>query len=141
MSFDVECTVQHAFEVWTSKMGTWWPWDHTVTGRRDIAITLEPRIGGRIVERTPEGREYEWGAITAWEPPSRLAYLWYLGRDSGDATEVEIRFVPRSKRSTRIEIEHRGWESLAAPWRDRTFAGWQSLMPHFISAAEKGVVP
>ena len=30
-----------------------------------------------------------------WQPPARLAYLWYLGRDRADATEVEIRFLAR----------------------------------------------
>ena len=47
-----------------------------------------------------------------WQPPARLAYLWYLGRDRADATEVEIRFLARGAGATRVEIEHRGWERL-----------------------------
>jgi len=45
--------------------------------------------------------------VTVWQPPTRLAYLWYLGRDRADATEVEISFRPRGD-STRVDIEHRG---------------------------------
>ena len=42
---------------------------------------------------------------------------------------------------TRIEIEHSGWERLgdtADTWRDRNRAGWDSLLPHFAEAVERG---
>jgi uncharacterized protein YndB with AHSA1/START domain len=141
MSFDVACPAGHAFTVWTGKIGSWWPPDHTVSGRKDAAIVMENGVGGRIYERTPDGTEHDWGEITAWEPPRRLAYLWHLGRGRRDATEVEIRFVPRGESATRIEIEHRGWERLGAEagtWRDRNRIGWQSLLPHFIAASTTG---
>ena len=57
-------------------------------------VVLEPWLGGRIFERTPDGAEIDWGEITAWEPPGRLAYLWHIRRDRADATDVEITFVP-----------------------------------------------
>ena len=56
---------------------------------------------------------------------------------SPDATEVEIRFVATAPGTTRIEIEHRGWERLgsaAGQWRDQNRAGWQTLLPHFQAA-------
>lgn len=140
MSFDVACPAEHAFRVWTSGFGTWWPPDHTVTGRAGLVV-LQDGVGGRIYERTAEGTEYEWGEVTVWQPPARLAYLWYLGRDRADATEVDIRFLAQGAGVTRIEIEHRGWERLGAvggPWRDRNRAGWQSLLPHFMAAIAKG---
>jgi hypothetical protein len=141
LSFDVACPVEHAFTVWTSGIGTWWPPDHTVTGQTGLAIVLESGVGGRIYERTPDGVEYEWGEVTVWKPPTQLAYLWHLGRDRGGATEVEIRFVAQGAAATRIEIEHRGWDRLgnaAEQWRDRNRAGWQSLLPHFLAALTKG---
>jgi hypothetical protein len=49
--FDVACSAQHAFEVWTSRIGTWRPSDHTVTGEEDLAIVLQGEVGGRIFER------------------------------------------------------------------------------------------
>ena len=110
---DVACPAEHAFTVWTAGIGTWWPADHTVTGERGLRVVLEPRVGGRIYERTPVGAEHEWGEVTAWEPPSRLAYLWFLRADRADATDVEIRFIATGA-GTRVEIEHRGWERLGA---------------------------
>jgi uncharacterized protein YndB with AHSA1/START domain len=138
LAFEVDCPADHAFDVWTDRISTWWPADHTVSGEADAAVVLEPRRGGRIFERTVAGIEHEWGEITVWEPPRRLVYLWHLRRDRADATEVEIRFRPQGEASTLVEIEHRGWEALGAEgqaWRDRNGAGWSTLLPHYVVAA------
>jgi uncharacterized protein YndB with AHSA1/START domain len=141
ITFDVACSAEHAFAVWTSRIGTWWPADHTVTGDRDLAIVLESGVGGRIYERTAHGVEHDWGVVTVWDPPKRLAYLWNLGRDRREATDVDIRFVSRGRDDTRVEIEHRGWERLGATadaWRDRNRIGWETLLPHFAAAITTG---
>lgn len=33
-----------------------------------------------------EGIEHDWGVVTVWDPPKRLAYLWHLGRNRDEAT-------------------------------------------------------
>ena len=137
LAFDVAAPPRHAFEVWTARISQWWPADHTVSTEPDLAVVLEGRAGGRIFERTRDGVEHEWGEVTIWEPPTRLAYLWHLRRDRADATEVEIRFVDRGDATTRVEIEHRGWERLGADgesWRDRNLGGWSTLLPHYEAA-------
>ena len=139
LAFEVDAPPAHAFEVWTARIGQWWPSDHTVSGEAGLSVVLEPRPGGRIFERTTGGIEHEWGEVTVWEPPSRFVYLWHLRRDRADATEVEIRFLPRGDATTLVEIEHRGWEALGVEgeaWRDRNHGGWATLLPHFIAAAE-----
>jgi uncharacterized protein YndB with AHSA1/START domain len=144
MSFDVACSVEHAFAVWTSQISSWWPPDHTVTGRADLVVVLQGGVGGRIFERTPDGAEHDWGEVTVWKPPTQLAYLWHLGRDRADATEVEIRFLAQGQAATKIQIEHRGWERLGErgeQWRDRNLAGWQALAPHFLAAIGPGSAP
>jgi uncharacterized protein YndB with AHSA1/START domain len=136
LSFDVACPADHAFAVWTSGIGTWWPRDHTVTGKADLVV-LQSGVGGRIYERTPDGEEHDWGEVTVWDPPARLAYLWHIGRDRSEATEVEIRFVARDSATTRVEIEHRGWERLGevgAERRNQNRRGWQALVPAFEAA-------
>ena len=136
LSFDVNCAVAHAFDVWTAKLSAWWPADHTASGEAGVEVVLEGRVGGRIFERTPAGSTHEWGEITAWDPPRRLGYLWYLRRDRADATEVDITFVENDAATTRVEIEHRGWERLGAQgpdWREANTAGWNGLLPHFIA--------
>jgi len=141
MSLDLACSADHAFAVWASGIDTWWPPDHTATGRPDLVIVLEEGVGGRIYERTPDGTEHEWGEVTVWEPPTRLVYQWHLRQDRSDATEVEIRFVARGATACRVEIEHRGWERLGSAeqvLRDRNRAGWDTLLPHFSAAIVKG---
>ena len=136
MTFDVACPAEHAFTVWTSAIGTWWPADHTVSGAPS-AVVMEGGVGGRIYERAADGTEHDWGEVTVWKPPRLLGYLWHLNADRADATEVEIRFLAQGHAATRIEIEHRGWERLgdrASGWRTRNQAGWQSLLPHFLAA-------
>ena len=137
MSFEVSCPVDHAFDVWTSKIARWWPADHSVRGENGLQVVLEGRPGGRIFERTSSGTEHEWGEVVVWEPPSRLAYLWHLRRDRADATEVEIRFIDQGNATTRVEIEHRGWERLGGQgqsWRDANQGGWSTLLPRYVAA-------
>jgi uncharacterized protein YndB with AHSA1/START domain len=141
MSFDVACSPEHAFTVWTSGIRTWWPPDHTVSGQAGLEIVLEAGVGGRIFERTSEGVEHEWGQVTVWEPPTRLAYQWHLRQDRADATEVEIHFRALGADMTRVEIEHRGWERLGAAGMKRRMqnrGGWEALLPHFQAAVTKG---
>jgi uncharacterized protein YndB with AHSA1/START domain len=138
LSFDVECPVAHAFEVWTSRIDSWWPRSHTVSAALDARVTLERFVGGRIFERTADGIEHDWGEVTAFEPARRLAYLWHIRRDRADATEVEITFHAVGPGSTRVEIEHRGWEALGAEaegWRDRNENAWTNLLACFRDAA------
>ncbi len=138
LAFEVDCPVDHAFEVWTARIAQWWPADHTVSGEADLTVVLEARQGGRIFERRASGVEHDWGEVTIWEPPTRLGYTWHLNRDATDATDVEIRFLARGAASTRVEIEHSNWERLGAEaetWRQRNQGGWSTLLPHYIAAA------
>jgi uncharacterized protein YndB with AHSA1/START domain len=138
LAFEVACPAARAFEVWAIEISRWWPADHTVTGDPGADVVLETRVGGRIFERTAAGDEHDWGEVTAWEPPRRLAYLWHLRSDRADATEVEITFAVISEAATRVEIEHRGWERLGARGplsREANQRGWETLLPHYMAAA------
>jgi uncharacterized protein YndB with AHSA1/START domain len=138
LAFDVAAPPAHAFEVWTARIATWWPADHTMSGG-PLQVVLEGWVGGRLLERTRDGTEHLWGEVLVWEPPSRLVYSWHLGRVPSDATRVEIRFVARAEGTTRVEIEHTGWERLGdegRPWRDRNLGGWSTLLPHYQAAFE-----
>ncbi|MFL6099274.1 MAG: SRPBCC domain-containing protein [Actinomycetales bacterium] len=140
LAFDVACAPEHAFSVWTTQIGSWWPRDHTLSGAPE-AIVLERGVGGRIFERTSDGVEHDWGQVTVWEPPQTLGYLWHIGRQRDQATEVQIQFVPSGAGATRVEIEHRGWERLGTEgeqYRTQNVNGWQTLVPHFTAAATAG---
>ena len=137
LSLVVECPAEHAFAVWTARTTQWWPVTHTVTAQPGLEVVFEGRAGGRIFERTAAGVEVDWGEITVWEPPRRLGYLWHIATDRSDATEVEINFVDQGDATTRVEIEHRGWERLGAKgrsWRDENMGGWSGVLPLYAAA-------
>ena len=136
ISVDVACHADRAFELWTTRIDMWWPPDHTISGEAATVI-MESGVGGRILERTADGVEYEWGTVRQWEPPGRLGYTWYLGGSPDEATDVTVVFIDMGD-STLVEIEHRGWERLgdeAAVRRKRNRIGWETLLPHFATAA------
>jgi hypothetical protein len=136
-SFDVACRPDHAFAAWTEKASSWWPVEHTVSHEAGTKIVFEPRVGGRIFERTPGGHEIEWGEVVEWDPPRRLRYLWHIATDREHATDVDIVFRELPDSSTRIEIEHAGWERLGEigrSWREANRAGWDGVLPSYVSA-------
>jgi uncharacterized protein YndB with AHSA1/START domain len=99
-------------------------------------VVFEPTVGGRIYERTADGTEYNWGEILVWEPPKRLVYVWHIGSDRSDATEVEVTFTSQGDQ-TSVRIEHTGWERLGSSADARRTAnqgGWTSLMPIYTEA-------
>ena len=141
ISFEVACGLDHAFVTWTENIGTWWPTDHSVSGERDLEVVLEGRLGGRIFERTAAGTEHDWGQVTDWRPPTRVAYRWHLGNSPATATDVAVSFTRVGDEVTRVEIEQAGWERLGQDGdslRDRNQAGWGSVLPHYRDAATKG---
>jgi uncharacterized protein YndB with AHSA1/START domain len=133
LEFTVACPPERAFEVWARRTSLWWPHGHSVSGEPGLTVTFEPRPGGRIFERTPEGAEHDWGEVLVWEPPHRLAYLWHLRFDRADATEVEISFAAAGG-GTAVSIVHRGWERLGASGperRERNRKGWAGVAEHY----------
>ena len=46
IEFDVECSLAHAFAVWTEDIDVWCP-SHTASGD-PARVVLEPRVGGRL---------------------------------------------------------------------------------------------
>ena len=137
LSFDVACPAEHAFDVWTAKASRWWPAAHTLSREKDLEVVFEARVGGRIFERTGAGAELQWGEVTVWEPPRRLGYLWWIATDRASATDVEINFIDQGGATTRVDIEHRGWERLGergARWRTVNLGGWDGVMPPYLAA-------
>jgi uncharacterized protein YndB with AHSA1/START domain len=137
--FRVGCPVERAFELWTESAGVWWPMaTHSVSGRPDSVLVIEPGPGGRVYERTADGQQLSWGRVVAWEPPARLVCEWLVG---DTPTELEVRFAADGERGTVVEIEHRGWERFGEAGgdrRDRNDRGWSRVLPLFAAACGPG---
>jgi uncharacterized protein YndB with AHSA1/START domain len=139
LDFTVRCAPAHAFETFARRTSLWWPKAHSFSGDPDLEVVLEPRVGGRIYERTPAGDERDWGEITGWDEPRRLSYFWHLGTERSRATHVSIEFEPDGLEATIVRIVHSGWESLGADaesWRERNKGGWAGVLDPYQAACE-----
>ncbi|MGO9058532.1 MAG: SRPBCC family protein [Candidatus Binataceae bacterium] len=127
-----------AFEVFTAKIGAWWPLKEGFTfgGERAQDVFMESREGGRFYERYSDGTEFEVGRVTAYEPPRLLVFTW-RAPDWEAQTEVEIRFIPDGN-GTRLELEHRGWELGAkiSGRRDGYDGGWDTVLARYASSVD-----
>jgi uncharacterized protein YndB with AHSA1/START domain len=135
-SITVAAPPERAFEVFTDRIGTWWPLDtHSLFEDRAVTAVVEPREGGGMYELDADGNQGYWGTILAWEPPHRLVVSWNVGRRRPEPTEVEVRFVAEGD-GTRVELEHRGWERIADgdSAYARYDAGWDTVLAPYIGA-------
>jgi uncharacterized protein YndB with AHSA1/START domain len=126
----VAAPVERTWELFTERMGDWWPLaTHSIGGDRTETAVVTPE---RIFERWQDGSERLWGRMLAWDPPHRMVFTWEVGTDCGN--EVEVRFLADGG-GTRVELEHRGWESATpAGWRSYE-SGWGAVLARFEEAA------
>lgn len=137
----VDADPARAFEVFTAGMSRWWPRTKTINSSPIREIVLEPRVGGRWLERGEDESECPWGSVLAWEPPKRLILAWRIGPDwrydPELTTEVEVRFLADGV-GTMVELEHRldGY-GLAAEQMRGLFEGpeaWAGVLDQFARA-------
>ena len=116
VSLRVAASAERAFAAFTDDVGLWWRPNafFSFTPRSPGMVSFEGRLGGRFIETLPNGKVFEIGRITAWEPGVRLAFGWRQATFTPDQhTEVEVRFEPVGDQ-TRITVEHRGWDTVPA---------------------------
>lgn len=133
-SIIVGLVVERVFQIWTEQIRAWWPTGHSLSGDPRTQVFIEGKVGGRFYERASNGTEYDWGAVTVWEPPHRLAFTWYLGSGPQLPTRVEVQFVPLDENRTRVEIAHRGPDLIGELWwqRQQIFnAAWDTVLARF----------
>lgn len=105
-----------AFAVFTEEIGSWWlPGPRYRNDGAPSTMTLEPKLGGRLLQVYEDGREpFVFGKLVAWEPPTRLLLEWRLSNFAPDeATEVEVRFAP-TETGTSVVVTHSGHHELRA---------------------------
>jgi uncharacterized protein YndB with AHSA1/START domain len=143
-SIRVNAAQAHAFEVFTSGIGRWWPRKATIGTAPMKAVVLEPRLGGRWYELGEDGSQAEVGKILVWEPPGRFVVSWDLNShwkpDTTVSSEVEVKFTADGPNATLVELEHRKFEQMGAEagakMRKDVDGGWPGMLDHFKREAE-----
>ena len=143
-SIRVNASPSHAFEVFTSGLGRWWPRDKGIGKLPMKAAVMEARLGGRWYELAEDGTQTNVGKIIAWEPPHRFVMTWDINGewkpDTTVSSEVEVKFIPDGANGTRVELEHREFEHMGAEagekMRKDVDGGWPGMLERFRKEAE-----
>jgi uncharacterized protein YndB with AHSA1/START domain len=139
---------QHAFDLFTDQMGTWWPvesYSRAVNEFEDedvkvADLVFQARMGGSILERLTDGRVLPWAEVIAWQPPHRVLLSWRPHSSPEPPTEVEVIFSAREG-GTSVELEHRGWERLSEEFGEALYEiyarGWFPTLRCFAEVANQ----
>lgn len=116
----VKASPLRSFDVFTREIGAWWRPNEMFqfTPRSPGRLAFEPPAadgqGGRFTETLANGKVFEIGKVSVWEPGVRLVFGWRQATFTGtQATEVEVSFEAVGE-ETRVTVEHRGWDSVPA---------------------------
>ena len=119
----------------TTEFGRWWPVStHSIGGKRVKRVVFECSIGGRIFEELTDGRRFQWGRVTHWDPPRRVAFTWHPSKNEAEAQDVQVSFEPAPDGGSRVILTSTGWEKLgtrAARERKGYSIGWGSILDVF----------
>jgi uncharacterized protein YciI/uncharacterized protein YndB with AHSA1/START domain len=130
----VELNPQQAFELFTDRIGEWWPLARLgVFGEgSSVAFTDD----GRLLERHGE-QATSWGEITEWVPGERLAMTWHPGSAEDDASHVTVTFSAYGDHTTLVTLAHSGWEIYddAVVARTEYNGGWPTVLALYAAAA------
>jgi uncharacterized protein YndB with AHSA1/START domain len=143
-SIRVNASQAHAFEVFTSGLGRWWPRNHSIGKAPLKAAVLEPRLGGRWYQLGEDGSQANVGKILVWDPPQHFVVSWDINSqwkpDTTVSSEVEVKFIADGPHATLVELEHRKFEQMGAEpgasMRKDVDGGWPGMLEHFKREAE-----
>jgi uncharacterized protein YndB with AHSA1/START domain len=132
-----------AFRRFTEDFAKWWPSStHSIGGKLVDRIVFECRVGGLIYEQLKDGRRFQWGRITAWDPPRHVAFTWHPSKEEALAQDVDVTFRPEGD-ATRVVLVSTGWERLgteAARARKAYSIGWGSILDVFAGRFSSAVL-
>lgn len=143
----VNAPIEKAFQVFTERMGSWWPATHHIAPEAFTEIVVEPRAGGRWFERDAKGRECDWGRVLTWEKPHRVVFSWHLQTDwkfdpdPAKASEVALEFTAEGAETTRVELQHRHFERHGEGWEKVRMGvdspgGWTCVLAPYVEAVD-----
>ena len=129
----MRCSAQHAFAVYTERIGEWWDPSYSANPETLRAVTIEPRVGGQVFATHEDLGEHNWGEVTAWEPGRRLVHTFTLAQDPRNPSEVSVELVDREGGCT-LQFAHGGWTEANTEARAK-FGDWPVLLERFHALA------
>lgn len=112
VSVGVRVPPERAFAVFTEDLDRWWGRGPKYRAFGGI-LRFEGRgVGATLVEVGDDGATWTIGAVTVWEPGSRLVFTWRaVNFHPTEVTTVEVGFRP-THTGTLVTLTHRGLADL-----------------------------
>ena len=132
-TIDVLCGQEKAFAVFVNEMGSWWPLDKRSMslmqsdGKPAKSLSIEAKLGGKIVEIGHDDTEYLWGTIRSYDPNDSVSMDFHMGLPPENASLVEVRFTALDNERTRVELTQSNFEAfgdMAEMMRGGYGSGW-----------------
>jgi len=138
-SVEVELSPSDAFELFTTGIAEWWPYNTHFSRGPVETLVFEPKLGGELKEVCSDGVIETYGRVLLWDPPRRVVIKWMVAAHRNPPTEVDVRFLPVAV-GTRVELEHRGFEAYGdergPKARDEYAGGWPGVLRIFAERAQ-----
>jgi uncharacterized protein YndB with AHSA1/START domain len=132
----LRCSVQDAFAVYTERIGEWWDPNYSASPKSLRAVTIEPRVGGRVFATHEDLGEHDWGEVTAWDPDHRLVHTFTLAQDPNAPSEVSVEFTDDDGGGgCNLRFAHGGWTEANSADRAK-FNDWPALLERFAQLAD-----
>lgn len=130
----VDLEPQQAFELFTQRIGEWWPTANLSVFGEDSSVAFTE--DGRLLEREGE-QATSWGEVSDWVPGERLALSWHPGVGWEQASQVAVTFAALGDQ-TLVTLTHSGWEAHeeAIAARNEYSGGWPTVLAFYAAAAE-----
>jgi Activator of Hsp90 ATPase homolog 1-like protein len=132
----LRCSAQHAFAVYTGRIGDWWEPNYSANAETLRAVTIEPYVGGRVFATHEDLGTHDWGEVKVWEPGRRLAHTFTLAQDPQAPSEVSVEFVEVDG-GCGLRFAHGGWTEANAASREK-FGDWNVMLDRFAVLVDSG---
>ncbi|MGI8900221.1 MAG: SRPBCC domain-containing protein [Nocardioides sp.] len=130
----VTCTSATAFDVFTGRIGEWWPPSYSPDPDTLDTVVIEPVIGGRVFIRMVDAAEHDFGEVTSWRPDEMYAQTWTLAQDPEHPSSLTVTFTPTGN-GCEVRLQHGGWHEGNAAYRDK-FGDWALILAQYAETAQ-----
>lgn len=128
-TIEVPADQETAFNVFTQKMGDWWPLDKRAMslkdGEKPQCLNVDAQLGGKIVEVSESGKEHYWGSFKTFSPNDSVSMNFHMGMPPENASLVEVDFTALSENHTQVQLVQSNWEAFG-DFAEMVYNGYKS---------------
>jgi hypothetical protein len=128
------CDAATAFEVFTSRMGEWWPPAYTPDPDAFETVLVAPQVGGDVLMRMRDGSTHRFGRVTTYVPGEVYAQTWTLAQPDEHPSLLTVTFSDRSHGSL-VVLEHGGWHAGNEEYSEK-FGDWPVILQRYAALVQ-----